>query len=311
VKQNISRATSPRIASRSLADFFARQVAMAHFTRRDFQPSDIDRHSLGQSSSTTSRSIAGVRRQISERQYRVMNQRTEVRLIMGQRALEFSRANPSTSPGYATAVQQLEEQLARANQLVEEQRRGIEQVRTATLQKTRYKRALRRSHLAHFAGVAERAATEDPALAQKFDLPRIPTRGLPFRAAARSMVELVEQQKELLAKYGLVEESLQNARQTIDQLDQAVEHGAEGRRVHIGASASLEVVSNEVVRLVKILDGFNRFRFGEQANLLAGWIAAANIIGPPISGGRSVSRSGGQGSAPGTAPEAGQVKPAA
>jgi hypothetical protein len=246
-----------------------------------------------------------------------MKRRTEIRLEMGQRALEFSRAHPSESPGYAIALKQLEEQLALATQLADQQRQGIAEVRTATLEKDRHRRSIRRGHLVHLSGVAQRAAVEDPELAQKFDLPRIPKRGLAFRAAARAMIEQAEQQKELLSKYGLVEEALQNARQSIDQLDKVVERGAEGRRVHIGASAGLGTAANEVVRLVMILDGFNRFRFGGDPNLLAGWIASTNIVGPPGSGGQSDGRSGdhdgqgGQGSSSGTAPESGQVKPAA
>jgi hypothetical protein len=235
-----------------------------------------------------------------------MNHRTESRLTMGHRALEFSRAHPSQSQGYATAVNQLEEQLARATQLAEEQRRGQAEVRAATVVKDRLRRLVRRSHLVHFAGLAERAASEDAELAQKFDLPRMPARGLAFRAAARTMVELAEQQKDLLGKYGLVEEVLQNARESVNHLDQAVERGAQGRRVHIGASAALEAVANEVVRLVRILDGFNRVRFGSDSNLLAGWIAAMNIIGPPVSTSQAVSRSAGQ---PGT--PTGEAKPAA
>lgn len=230
---------------------------------------------------------------------------------MGQRALEFSRAHPSESPGYATALKQLEEQLLRATQLAEEQRRGLAEVRAATILKDRLRRAIRRSHLVHFAGVAQRAATESPELAQKFDLPRMPARGLAFRAAARTMLELAEQQQELLSKYGLVEEVLQHARQSLDQLDQAVEHSAEGRRVHIGASASLEVVADEVVRLVRILDGFNRVRFGNDPSLLAGWIATTNIIGPPVSVAQSVRRSDGSTTPAGTAAPAGEAKPAA
>jgi hypothetical protein len=227
-----------------------------------------------------------------------MKRRTETRLEMGQRALEFSRAHPSESPGYATALKQLEEQLARATQLAEEQRRGIAEVRTVTIEKERHRRAIRRGHLVHISGVAQRAAIEDPELAQKFDLPRTPKRGLAFRAAARAMIELAEQRKELLAKYGLVEEVLQNARQSIDQLEQVVERGAEGRRIHIGASASMGVVANEVVRLVRILDGYNRFRFGGDPNLLAGWTAATNIVGPPVSGGLADGRTGGQSEPP-------------
>ena len=240
-----------------------------------------------------------------------MNRRTESRLNMGKRVLEFSQAHPSESPGYANAVKQLEEQLGRATQLAEEQRRGIAEVRAATIAKGRLRRSIRRSHLVHFAGVADRAVIEDPELSQKFDLPRMPARGLAFRAAARTMVDLAEQHKELLSKYGLVEEVLQHARKSVDQLDQVVERGAEGRRIHIGASASLQLVADEVVRLVRILDGFNRVRFGNDPNPLAGWIAAANIIGPPRSGEEAERRRGGVATPPAASPEPGQTKPAA
>jgi hypothetical protein len=240
-----------------------------------------------------------------------VKRRDEIRLNMGQRALEFSQAHPSTSPGYATILKQLEDELARATQLGEEQRRGIAEVRTATIEKEKHRRALRRNHLVHLAVVAERASSENPELTQKFDLPRMPTRGLAFRAAARTMVELAEEQKELLGKYGLVEEVLQSARTAIDQLDALVDRGAEGRRVHVGASASLAVSTNEVVRLVRILDGYNQSRFASDPNLLAGWVSASNIVGPPTSGGQSVSRSGGQSTSPSTTPDTGAIKPAA
>jgi hypothetical protein len=32
---------------------------------------------------------------------------------------------------------------------------------------------------------------------------------------------------------------------------------------------------------VKVLDGFNRFRFATEPDLLAAWTAACNVIGPP------------------------------
>jgi hypothetical protein len=240
-----------------------------------------------------------------------MNRSIETRLNMGQRVLEFSRAHSSPSQGYAIALKQLEELLARASQLEKEQRQGIAEVRATTSTKHKLRRAIRRGHLVHLAGVAGRASAEDPELAQQFDLPRMPKRGLAFRAAARTMIDLAEQQKELLGKYGLVDDVVQNARKSIDQLDAAVERGAEGRRMHIGASASLLVIASEVVRQVRILDGFNRVRFADDPNLLAGWIAATNVIGPPRSEAEAEDRSGG-GSAPSpNAPPPGQIKPAA
>ena len=91
-----------------------------------------------------------------------MNRRINSRLDMGHRALEFSRAHPMESPGYATALQELEELLARADQLAREQRRGTAEVRAATARKDELKRSIRRSQLVHIAGVAERAAKEVP-----------------------------------------------------------------------------------------------------------------------------------------------------
>jgi hypothetical protein len=213
-----------------------------------------------------------------------MNRRTNSRLDMGHRALEFSRAHPMDSPGYVTALKQLEEQLARADQLAREQRRGTAEVRAATARKDELKRSIRRSQLVHLAAVAGRAAKEVPELAQKFDLPRIPFRSLAFKAAARAMLEEAQRQKELLVKHGLVEEVLESLAHSLDQFDEAVERGAEGRRVHIGAAADLEAVAGEVVQIVRLLDGLNRFRFADQPDLLAAWGAASNVIGPPHAG---------------------------
>ena len=240
-----------------------------------------------------------------------MNRRTNRRLDMAIRALEFSRAHPVDSAGYASALKQLEEQITRANQLAEEQQHGLAEVRSATARKNVLKRTIRRSHLRHFASVARKASSGQPELAGQFDLPRLPFRGLAFRAAARAMVEAAEQQKELLVKHGLVEEVLENAHQSLDEYDQLVERGAEGRRVHIGASASLEVVTDGAIQNVKILDGLNRYRFATQPDLLAAWTAASNIIGPPPSGARVDDGTGSNRTPTAKPVQDDQVKPAA
>jgi hypothetical protein len=214
------------------------------------------------------------------------------------------------SEGYATALKQLEELLARAGRLAQEQRQGIAEVRGATARKDALKRSIRRSQLVHLARVAERASKEVPELAQKFDLPRVPFRSLAFRAAARAMAEEAQQQKELLVRHGLVEEVLTGLTQSLDQFDQAVERGAEGRRVHIGAKANLEAIADEVVQIVKVLDGLNRFRFALEPDLLAAWTAASNVIGPPVADRRTVGQPDSNGTAP-AAPSPGEIKPAA
>ena len=57
-------------------------------------------------------------------------------------------------------------------------------------------------------------------------------------------------------------------------------------------------ISDEVIQLVWILDGYNRHRLAAEPNLLAGWTAARNVIGPVRAGEP-------------TPPQAGQIEPAA
>jgi hypothetical protein len=245
---------------------------------------------------------------IWEMEYSSMNRRSNSRLNMGLRVLEFSQANPIDSAGFVTTRKQLQEQVALARQLVEEQQRGITEVRGATGTKERLKRAIRRNHLIHFEGVAIRAASEVPEVVKQFDLPRLPIRGLDFRAAARTMVEAAEQQKELLAKHGLMDEIVTRTRALLDEYDGAVERGAEGRRIHIGASAKLETATTGIVQLVNVLDGMYRFAFADDSSQLASWVAASNIIGPPRAGGQSSSP---QTPATGAPPSSGSINPAA
>jgi hypothetical protein len=62
------------------------------------------------------------------------------------------------------------------------------------------------------------------------------------------------------------------------------------------ASAELNASADDIRELVKVIDGYNRFRFGQDPELLRGWRSASNIVGPPQPAGDG---------------EGGEVKPAA
>jgi hypothetical protein len=218
-----------------------------------------------------------------------MNIRTNRRIEMGVRALEFCHAHPFQDAGYNSSVKQLEDQVAQAKLLASEQERGTSEVRAATSRKSTLSRTIRRSQLVHLASIAQRAAKELPELDAKFDITGLPRRQLPFRTVARTLLEQAEQHKELLVKHGLVEEVLVGLRRSLDELDQVVNRGAEGRRIHIGARANLDAAGAEVVQIVRGLDGFFTFRFGNQPDLLAAWISASNVFGPPVTGAQSSS----------------------
>lgn len=204
---------------------------------------------------------------------------TRRKLETGTRVLTFSRARPDQSPGYATVLARLEERLARAEQLAEKQRVGISDVRTATQQKGKLRKLIRRSQLVHLASVAE-SVTEMPELAQKFTLAPLATPYMASRTSAGGMAAEAQSQKEVLVKHGLADSVLESLVQALNQFDQAVERGTNGRTAHVGASAELDVVADDVMHIVRVMDGLNRSRFAEDAESLAAWESASNTFGP-------------------------------
>lgn len=221
---------------------------------------------------------------------------------MAARALEFSRAHPDESAGYTTALQDLAELLERSERLAIQQRQGVSEVRAATARKRELRREVRQRELVHIVRAARRAAKEVPELTQKFALAREPIPYLAFRSLARTVAAEALERKELLVKHGLVDRVLDSLGQSLDAFDQAVERGAEGRRMHVGAGVELDVVANEAVQIVKVIDGSNRVRFGGDPDLFAAWRSASNVIGP-----RSVAKV----STPVTPPSTGEIQPAA
>ena len=120
--------------------------------------------------------------------------------------------------------------------------------------------------------------------AQKLVLRPGPTTDLAFRTAARGMAAEAQNQKEVLVKHGLVETVLDNLVQALDQFDAAMEQATGGRQAHVGASAELKAVADEVVQNVNVMDGLNRYRFMNDAELLAAWESASNVLAAPRSG---------------------------
>jgi hypothetical protein len=209
-----------------------------------------------------------------------MNAMTRRKIEMGSRALGFSIAHPDVSPDYATTLGRLEERLTRARQLIDPQRGGIAEVRSATVQKRELRKTMRRTQLMHLARVAEGAAKKLPELAQKFVLAPEQTPYLVFHVAAHAMVAEAQNQKELLVKHGLADSLLKGLVKTLAQFDQAEDQGAEARPAHISASAELDAIGDEILHLVRVVDPLNRFRFEDDVAILAEWESASKVFGP-------------------------------
>jgi hypothetical protein len=93
------------------------------------------------------------------------------------------------------------------------------------------------------------------------------------------MASAAEAHQEVLAKHGLSASVLEQFGQMLDQFDTAVALGNDGRTAHIGATRDLRAVAQEIVQTVRVMDGRNRQRFADDAQLLGSWLGASRVLG--------------------------------
>jgi hypothetical protein len=196
---------------------------------------------------------------------------------MGARVLEFSRLHPDMSPGYVAAATRLQETLDRAAQLARQQLDGLSEVHAATARKRDLRRLMKRGHLDHVISVAEVAAAEEPELLQKFTFPQTPSY-LAFQTAASSIAAEAQSRKDLLVKHGLSEDVLSALLVALEQFEAARNQSAAGRIAHVGATAELVTVADDVVQVVRVMNGLNLLRFAADSELLAAWESASNVV---------------------------------
>ena len=176
--------------------------------------------------------------------------------------------------------------------------------RASTARREALRRRIHHGLLKHLVSVAELAATEQPGLEERYEVPATNAPNEKFRTIARRMLEKGQSQQELLAKHGLSDSLLPDLAAAVDEFDASVAESNEGRRGHVGARAELKAVSDEVMLLVGMLDGLNRYRFEGNAELLAAWESARKVMGGPRSAAVAPAPDGGT-------PSAGEVGEAA
>ena len=67
------------------------------------------------------------------------------------------------------------------------------------------------------------------------------------------------------------------------EFDASVAETNEGQQDHMLARAELDTVSDEVMQLVGMLDGLNRYRFEQDPQLLVAWESAKRVTSGPRS----------------------------
>lgn len=202
------------------------------------------------------------------------------RFEMVVRALRFTQANPDPSAGYQAAQATLEAGVERMEALAARQRSGRLAAQAATARKRDLRDALDQTFLAHVSRVGVLAADVAPELSGRFRRRRENESYHAFRTAAGVAVELAKAHRDVLVRHGLAEALLERAERQLGELDAVTREAAEARRAHVGAGAELDRVIQELGRVVRVLDGLNRFRFGEEPAELAAWESATAVFGP-------------------------------
>ncbi len=203
------------------------------------------------------------------------------RLEMAVRVRDFSRAHPSPDATYAPVLGQLESKVVRLEDLARQQESGRLMRRASTVRRRGVRRRLHHELLRHLVTVAHLAAQEEEGLTELFRPPNGNWSNETLRTVARKFLEEGQARRELFAKYGLAEKLLDDLAAAVDDFDASVAESNEGRREHVGARAELKAVSDEVLQLVEMLDGLNRYRFGANAELRAAWESARNVVSGP------------------------------
>jgi hypothetical protein len=225
---------------------------------------------------------------------------------MAVRARNFCRARPSAdNASYEATLSRLEAAIAQMEAAATQQEGGVRTRRSSVVRRRDLRHKLQHELIRHVVTVAEDARREQPGLAEHFRLPKGNEPNKVFLTIAKGMLEQGQANRDVLLKHGLADKLLDDLASAIQQFESSLNETSDGRRSHIGARAELDAVGEEVMRLVDVLDGFNRYRFSGDADLLAEWESARHVEAGPRAK-ESAEAAPGEPTAP-----TGEVKPAA
>lgn len=205
------------------------------------------------------------------------------KLDMARRVRDFCRTHPDQNPGYTDAVARLEDRLARAEALAQQEVAGRLTVAGAVAHKEQLRQDIQLT-VALLAGLAGPAAQEEPELAVGTPRPGVHLNHQTFLTRARVAVDTASAHRELLLRYGMPENFIAELSAALDRFEQALNEKHAGRAAHVGARAELRAVTAEIMLIVQQLDALNRFRFRKDAESLAAWRSARDVAWPGSGG---------------------------
>jgi len=203
------------------------------------------------------------------------------RLSTARTALEFASGHPIDDPGFAATIKRLEAALAQADALGIQVEDGRSGERSATVQRRNLRHAIRNQYLRRLVQVARVAAATTPDLAGVLRMPPWSAPQASFVIAARAMLATADAQKDVLVPLGLGQNFVAELSAALDQFDSLTQAAHSGRSSHVGARAEIASLARDCMRDVRVLDTWYRQQFATDAELLASWLSASNLVAPP------------------------------
>ncbi|MGN6393624.1 MAG: hypothetical protein ACTHM9_15460, partial [Gemmatimonadales bacterium] len=87
--------------------------------------------------------------------------------------------------------------------------------------------------------------------------------------------------KDVLTQYGLSDALMQLFTEQLDQFDAAMQDAEDGRAAQKSATAVIDTLGAEALRLVRLLDARNQHRFKGDPDVLSAWLDASTVFGLP------------------------------
>jgi hypothetical protein len=191
----------------------------------------------------------------------------------------FSRAHPSTDASYTLVLDRLDGTIVRLEQLAKQQAGGYATKHSSVERRKDLRRQLQQGLLRQLVNAADDAGTDVPGLAEKFRLPSTSATHTAFRAVASKLLEEGRANQDVLATHGFSAPMMDQLDAAIKEFDGSLQESDESKQAHVGARAEMKDLGDEIMRIVAILDGFNRYRFYRSPELVAAWESAKHLVG--------------------------------
>ena len=208
-----------------------------------------------------------------------MDRAGQLTFEMVTRSVKFNDAQPDTDPGHGVTVERLKKVQGEMADAIAKQRAGRIKRHGGSVEKRRLRREMLAGPIPYLVELGEVAGRDHPELVT--DLRYAPTGRsyLAHRTAARGLQAAAVSHQEVLSQYGLSDAIMQVFGQMLDQFDVAMQDADAGRAAQKSATAVLDTVAAEALRLVRLLDARNQHRYKGDADLLSAWLDASTVLG--------------------------------